>query len=204
MITTTLEELHKARFSPSCLYKIRDHIGVGVAEARTHQEPFLVELLLETSGLDDTLWVMENCVSPDIARLLSADYAEHVLHFFENDMPGNDGPRRAIEVARNPQATQSEQYNAADAAEEAAAICHSASAAAAAISAAKAASQEDIVWAACSASGAAAWAADKTGGEVAFETALHATKDAQVARLKQYLEHGMAAKDMPWPENGSP
>ena len=38
---------------------------------------------------------------PEITpRLLSADFAEHVLHLYENKYPGDDRPRKTVEAAR--------------------------------------------------------------------------------------------------------
>ena len=56
-------------------------------------------------------------------RLLLCDWAEHVLHFFEDECPGDSRPRRAIEIGRrfaNGKATQEELIPAKNAARVAA------------------------------------------------------------------------------------
>lgn len=81
MLTTTLAEIRKHGPCEDGFAKIRNHLGVSAAEAKTHDKPFPLSLLLETNGLDDTLWVFDR-VAPQsmkdaflIRRLDTGDYS---------------------------------------------------------------------------------------------------------------------------------
>ena len=81
MLTTTLAEIRKHGPCEDGFAKIRNHLGVSAHEAKTHDVPFPVALLLETNGLDDTLWVFDR-VAPQsmkdaflIRRLDDGDYS---------------------------------------------------------------------------------------------------------------------------------
>lgn len=197
-ITTTLAAIRAAGPCEDGFAKIRDHLGVSPAAAKTHDEPFAVALLLETNSLADTLWVLDNVTQEErICRLFAVDCAERVLCLFEEKYPSDKRPRRAIEMARDPNATADELNAArADACAAAAwAFAEGDVRAAAAAHAAKYAAQA-TAWTDAgddAASAAAAW----TG---AWANARAAARAAQKARLRQYLAHGEAAADMPWPE----
>ena len=130
-----------------------------------------------------------------IARLLGADFAEHVLHNFERDYPNDDRPRKAIEAARkfaNGEISLKElgraSYAAADAAYNAAdatAVNAAYYAADAAYCAANAATY--AADAANAAANAAADAAYYAAGPVPSNTARQVEKQRQAARLEQYL-----------------
>ena len=84
--------------------------------------PIPLITILESNGLDDTLWCLravlpEEEVKRDReARLLACDYTEHVLHIYEKHHPGDQRPRRTIEMARryaNGEATDEELMAAA-------------------------------------------------------------------------------------------
>ena len=62
--------------------------------------------ILDSNGLDDALWCLR-AVMPDetekrdrVARLLACDFAEEVLHFYEDKYPGDDRIRMVIHIAR--------------------------------------------------------------------------------------------------------
>jgi len=81
MLTTTLSEIRKHGPCEDGFAKIRTHLGVSAADAKTHDVPFPVALLLETNGLNDTLWVFDR-VAPQpmkdaflIRRLDTGDYS---------------------------------------------------------------------------------------------------------------------------------
>jgi hypothetical protein len=58
--------------------------------------------ILELNGIYDCIWSLrateQNCET--IKRLFAADCAESVLHIYEDQYPGDDRPRLAIEAAR--------------------------------------------------------------------------------------------------------
>ena len=65
--------------------------------------------LLESNGVDDTCWVINNCIEGDLdkKRNMYADFAEsavehaeRVLHIFEKERPQDDRPKIAIEKSR--------------------------------------------------------------------------------------------------------
>ena len=149
------------------------------------------------------------------AQLFAADCAEHVLHLFEKNCPGDDRPRKAIEAARvfargkMPQEVLAAARTAAEAA-GAAAWAAWAAARAAARDAARAAARDaartaaraagDAAWAARDAARAAAWAAwdagaaarDAAGAAGAAAGAAGAAAGAaerkwHIRRLKRYL-----------------
>ena len=143
MLTTTLKDIRAKSPCEDGWEKLLKHLGKSGAEAKTDETPIAVITVLESNGMKDALWVFDKCINSHICRLFAADCAESALHIFEKERPDDKRPRRAIEVARNPNATSEER----------------------------------------DAAGADAWAA---------------AGDAQESRLRQYLEHGEAAKDMPW------
>ena len=199
MFTTTLKEVHSHQPCADGWKKLRKHLGLTPAEAKKSIDPLPILTVLESNGVDDAIWVIEYCTDPYICRLFAADCAESVLHLFEAEYPDDDRPRRAIAVARDASATD-EQMSAAMA-DAWAAVPDAWTDADAAVEDARAA--EAAAWAARAAARAAAWAARATAwaAEVAaVSTAVSTERAYQEARLRQYLEHGEAAKDMPWPE----
>lgn len=77
-----------------------------------------IQHLLQSNGIDDTLWVIYNCIPDRIMdkRNMCADFAESVLHIFEEKYPADKRPRQAIEICREENATQKEVGAARDAA----------------------------------------------------------------------------------------
>lgn len=71
---------------------------------------------------EDKKWVFFRSIDNDKLRLVAADFAERVLHLFENKYPNDDRPRKAIEAARSGTAAAADAYvaYAADAAARAA------------------------------------------------------------------------------------
>mgnify|MGYP000397317750 FL=1 len=187
MIYTTLKDIRDAKPCET-FDTLLEHLGKTRAEAKTDDEPLPVLTVLESNGVDDALWVLDNAVGNQrICRLFAADCAERVLHIFESAMPGDTRPREAISVVRNPNSDAAARAAARDAA------------GAAARDAARAAA-----WAAA---GAAAWdAAGDAARDAAWAAVRAAAWDAawaaQKRRLVQYLTHGEPASDMPWPDAG--
>ena len=50
---------------------------------------------------DDKRWVFVRSIDKNKLRFVAADFAERVLHFYENKYPNDNRPRKAIEAARN-------------------------------------------------------------------------------------------------------
>ena len=141
-VTTSLAAICAASPCPEGIRKLLRHVGKTMTEARADTSELPVLTVLESNGLDDALWVMDNAVgNKRICRLFAADCAERAHHLFAAVLPDDDRPMNAILVARDPNATDEQR----------------------------------------AAAGAAARAAQKE-------------------RLRQYLIHGEAASEMPWPE----
>ena len=128
---------------------------------------------------DDKIWVFVRSIDKNKLRFVAADFAERVLHFYENKYPNNDRPRKAIEAARN---------NNADAAACAAARAASYAAARAAYYAASCAAYyayaaarvaDDDAYAAASYA-AASYAADAAAASRKHE------EQAQIEIMKRY------------------
>ena len=187
-LTTTLTAIRAARPCEEGWAKLLGHLG----KTRADDEPLPLTVILDSNGLDDTLWVLDKTTGlRRICVLFAADCAEQVLPLFERDRPDDSRPRRAIEVARDPHASDAAS-DAAWAARDAAraAACAASAAARAAACAASAAAR------AASAASAAAW--DASAASAAAWAASAAAWDAACARLRQYLIHGEAASALPW------
>ena len=61
---------------------------------------------------DDKRWVFVRSIDKNKLRFVAADFAERVLHFYENKYPNDDRPRKAIEAARNNNAYAAAAYAA--------------------------------------------------------------------------------------------
>ena len=113
------------------------------------------------------------------ARLLAADYAERVLPIFEDRVPGDDRPRKAIEAARafaRGEISVDDLHAAYDAAYAAYNAAYAANAAAAA------------AYAAASAASAAAYAANAAAAAAYAAAARDAARAWQGQRLLEVLE----------------
>ena len=208
-LTTTLAAIRAARPCEAGWAKLLGYLG----KTRADDEPLPLPFILDSNGLDDTLWVLDKTMGlRRICALFAADCAEQVLPLFESARPNDRRPSSAIEVARDPNASAGEasaasaaatsaawdawDYTSADARTSATAAARAASDAAWAVTnaAARAAasSAERAEWAVSAA--AAAAAANAAAGDAALGAAGEATR----ARLRQYLIHGEAAASMPW------
>ena len=117
-LTTTLTAIRAARPCEEGLAKLLGHLG----KTRADDEPLPLTVILDSNGLDDTLWVLDKTTGlRRICVLFAADCAEQVLPLFERDRPDDSRPRRAIEVARDPHASAA--TSAATSAAASAAAC---------------------------------------------------------------------------------
>lgn len=77
---------------------------VGGVRKYGENTPVPLTDIAEVCGLEDALWCLRCTLTPKptemLAWHLAADFAEHVLHFFEKIYPRDGRPRRAIDAAR--------------------------------------------------------------------------------------------------------
>ena len=155
----------------------------------------LVQALDATNIQDAFWWLRANDLTPDQERdlrLLACDYAEHVLHIFEDKNPNDYRPRRAIDTARRHalgQATKEELVNAAGAARAAAGAAATADA-----DAARAAAGAARAGAGAAADAARAGAARATAANAARAAAGAAYADADAAGAAYAGAAGAAAR----------
>ncbi len=158
MTMTTLNTIRAASPCHDGWTKLLKHLGKTSAD----DEPLSLLTVLDSNGLDDALWVLDNTkCDPRLARHFVAWCAEQVLPIFEDAYPNDMRPRNAIAVARSDDATPEDRDAAWDAARAAAGAARDAAEAAwdAARAAARAARDAaEAAWAAGDAR-AAAWAA---------------------------------------------
>lgn len=163
---TTLNKIKS--YSP-CEYgwkKLLNHLNKTEAD----DEVLELRTILESNGIDDTIWAFRAVEGKDKEiRLFAADCAELVLPIYEKEYPSDDRPRRAIQAARdyaNGLISKEELAAAYDAASDAMASMFAAARAAAWAARAAEWAARAAEWAAainaassaaCAASSAAAW-----------------------------------------------
>ena len=78
--------------------KLLNHLGKTEAD----DEVLELRTILESNGIDDTIWAFRAVEGKDKEiRLFAADCAELVLPIYENQYPDDDRPRKAIKAARD-------------------------------------------------------------------------------------------------------
>ena len=98
MTTTTLNAIRAASPCHDGWTKLLKHLGKTSAD----DEPLPLLTVLDSNGLDDALWVLDNTkCDPRLARHFGAWCAEQVLPIFEAAYPNDMRPRNAIAVARS-------------------------------------------------------------------------------------------------------
>jgi len=118
MIHTTFALAKESEACETSYKKFAEHVG-GVRKYGK-DTPIPLTEILDVLGIDDALWCLR-CTIEDTekeSRLLACDYAEHVLHIYEQRHPNDKRPRIAIEVSRRyaqGEATRSELNAAGDA-----------------------------------------------------------------------------------------
>jgi hypothetical protein len=196
-LVTTLDAI---RAESPCHYgwtKLLKHLGKTTAD----DAPLDLLTVLDSNGLDDALWVLDNVIrNRRIISLFSADCAEQVLPLFLAVRPDDTRPANAIRVARDANTSGAERAAARDAARAAAWAAAGDAAGDAARDAARAAAWAAAGGAARAAAGDAAWAAvGDAAWDPSGDAAWAAARAAQERRMRQYIMHGEAADDMPWP-----
>jgi hypothetical protein len=155
--------------------KLLNHLG----KTQSDDEVLELRTILESNGLDDTLWAFRAVEGKDKEiRLFAADCAEMVLPIYEKEYPDDDRPRKAIQAARD-------YANELISVEQLAAARDAAVAAWAAAGAAR-----DAAWAAArDAARDAAWAAWAAAGAArdAARDAARAARDEIKSLLLKYI-----------------
>jgi len=155
--------------------KLLNHLNKTQAD----DEPLELRTILESNGLDDTIWAFRAVEGKDKEiRLFAADCAEMVLPIYEKDYPDDKRPRLAIQAARD-------YANGLITMQELAAARAAARAAAGAAAGDSAGDSAGDAWAAAraagwAAAGAAAWAAAR---DAAGDAARDAAGDAEIKQL---------------------
>ena len=119
MLTTTLKEIRGNSPCAEGWSTLVESLDVSPSDAKGCNKPITLIHILESNGMDDALWVLDECINPHICRLFAADCAERVLHLFEAERPDDDRPRKAIEIARDPAAGDAARSAARSAARDA-------------------------------------------------------------------------------------
>jgi Immunity protein Imm5 len=143
--------------------KLLNHLG----KTQSDDEVLQLRTILESNGLDDTIWAMRAVQGKDKEiRLFAADCAELVLNIYERDYPDDNRPRLAIHAARdyaNGLITREELTASSDAARDAARA------------------SSDAAWNAAWAASAAAWDAARDAARAASDAAWDAAWAASAA-----------------------
>ena len=178
--TTTLNAIRAKSPCADGWKKLLAHLG----KVQADDEPLHLLTILDSNGLCDTLWVMQQTGCDErLSRHFGAWCADQVLHLFEADRPDDPRPRNAIATARDDDATPGQRAAAGDAAGAARAAAWAA--ARAAWAAAQAAG--DAAGAAARAAAGDAWAAARAAAWAAWAAAQAAAGDAQETQLRKML-----------------
>ena len=163
--TTTLNAIRAKSPCADGWTKLLAHLG----KVQADDEPLHLLTILDSNGLYDTLWVMQQTGCDErLSRHFGAWCADQVLHLFEADRPDDPRPRNAIATARDDDATPEQRAAAGDAAW-------------AAWAAARAAAG-DAAWAAARAAGDAAGAAARAAAWAA-ELDARAAQETQLRKM---------------------
>jgi hypothetical protein len=178
--------LNKIKYYSPCKdgwEKLLNHLN----KLQADNEILELRTILESNGLDDTIWALRTVEGKDKEiRLFAADCAELVLPIYENGYPNDTRPRLAIEAARdyaNGLITLEELAAAWDATRDAA------------MDAAMAAAKDAAMDAAMAAS-AAAWAAARAAWDATRDAAMAA--DAASAAMAADAASAASAAGAAW------
>jgi hypothetical protein len=99
--TITLNQIKKANFCKDNYEHLCKALG-GIEKYGEHT-PIKISQIVEHNDFYDALWCIEN-ILPDSKKdlaLLSADYAERVLHIYEKEYPDDKRVRECIQATRD-------------------------------------------------------------------------------------------------------
>jgi len=78
--------------------KLLNHLN----KTQSDDEPLELRTILESNGIDDTIWAFRAVEGKDIEiRLFAADCAELVLPIYEKNYPDDNRPKLAIQASRD-------------------------------------------------------------------------------------------------------
>ncbi len=98
MITTTLNKIRQKEPCQNGWEKLLKFLNKTEAD----DEPLPLLTILKSNGVSDCLWAFQCTEGYDsIYRHIAADFAESVLHIFEEKYPEDKRPRQAIQAARD-------------------------------------------------------------------------------------------------------
>jgi len=102
MLYTTFDRAKKAGACEASYRRYGKHVG-GIARYGRHKPIPLTEIA-DVLGIEDALWSLDCTQDKEKAdltsQMLAVDFADHVLHIYEETYPDDDRPRKAIEAAR--------------------------------------------------------------------------------------------------------
>jgi len=211
---TTFKQLQKHRACKDRYKLLRENLG----RKCKLDTPISLLQILESNGLEDALWALIAVDHPDIerdARLYNCNVAEHVLHIYENEHPGDMSLRTCIEVSRryaHGEATEEELAAAREAARgvawEAAREAARGAAREAARAAARAAAREAVREAVWAVAREAAWAVAREAVREAAEAAAREAARAVAWRKErkwqeeQYMKYFCEEGKINMPDEG--
>jgi hypothetical protein len=95
---TTLNKIKEHSPCEDGWKKLLNHLN----KTQSDDEPLELRTILESNGLNDTIWAFRAVEGKDKEiRLFAADCAELVLPIYEKRYPNDDRPHKAIQEARN-------------------------------------------------------------------------------------------------------
>ena len=97
--TITLKQIRKHSLCQDGWENLLEHLG----KTKADDEPLKFSEILESNGLDDAIWCLRALPKEHDGKIrcLTADFAERVLHIFEEKYPDDKRPREAIQGARD-------------------------------------------------------------------------------------------------------
>ncbi len=98
---TTLSKIREQSPCEDGYIKLCKNLG-GVRKYGA-ETPLKFSRIIESNGVEDAIWCLRTiCPKHEKeVRLFAADVAESVLHLYEEKYPGEDGPRKATQAARD-------------------------------------------------------------------------------------------------------
>jgi hypothetical protein len=95
---TTLNKIKEHSPCEEGWEKLLNHLN----KTQSDDEPLDLRTILESNGVDDTIWAFRAVEGKDKEiRLFAADCAESVLPIYEKNYPDDKRPRLAIQAARD-------------------------------------------------------------------------------------------------------
>jgi hypothetical protein len=92
--------LNKIKAAGACEDRYK-HLLTALGKTAADDEPLEISKIIETNGIEDAVWALCAVDGHDLEiRLFACDCAEMVLPIYEHKYPGDDRPRKAIEVIR--------------------------------------------------------------------------------------------------------